>query len=180
MNQKGWMGMVNLMRHAAVGFFLPPSRFTDQMADGAATYLTQLFGPHSSLPASPAELPGYKATVRKFASEAMNIAYVVYPVAGKWVNDEWVPDPLVMTAQMFPPTAGMGYPSDGSIWVADYGNANQVHQINPTTGKIATYPVPATIQGSKAPCIAEAIRAIEVGPTVRRGLPSRVATELEA
>ncbi|HVB33393.1 MAG TPA: carboxypeptidase regulatory-like domain-containing protein [Patescibacteria group bacterium] len=156
-NKQGWLGMVNFMRNVAVPDFLPSSRFTDQMADQAATYLTQLFGPNSTLPASPADLAGYQATVRKLSPEAMNIVYVVYPVAGKWENDNWVPDPLVMNSQMYPPTAGMGYPSDGSIWVADYGSANRVERVNATTGKVTTYPVPCT-------AAEKSIHAIEVGP----------------
>ncbi|HVB33392.1 MAG TPA: carboxypeptidase regulatory-like domain-containing protein [Patescibacteria group bacterium] len=163
LNEQGWLGMVNFMRNAAVPYFLTPSRINDQMADSVATYLTQLFGPHSSLSSSPADLPRYQATVRKFSPEAMNIVYVVYPVLGKWVNNKWVPDPLEWPAQMYPPTAGMGYPSDGSIWVADFGNSNQVHQINPTTGKLTTYPVPPAGEKLK-PCSSDAIHAIEVGP----------------
>ncbi|HVB34950.1 MAG TPA: carboxypeptidase regulatory-like domain-containing protein [Patescibacteria group bacterium] len=169
-NYQGWLGLVNFMRNVAMPYFLPPSRFTNQMTNQAATYLTQLFGPNSSLPASPAELAGYQATVRKFSPEAMNIVYVVYPVAGNWVNDKWVMNPLIMTSQMYPPTAGMGYPSDGSIWVAEHGNANRVVRINPTTGKMTTYAVPPDVK-NLPPCEANGIReevdgihAIEAGP----------------
>ena len=57
-------------------------RLTDQQADDIATYLTSLFGADSVLPKSPAEMPGYKDTVRPFSSEAMNIAYVEYDMPG--------------------------------------------------------------------------------------------------
>ena len=146
LNYQGWMGMVNYMRRDAASFFLVPPIFTDQNANEAASYLTQVFGVDSNLPASPADLPGYQATVRKFSDEAMNFVYVVYPLA----------DPTWLSFQMYPPTAANGLPSNGSIWVADYGNANRVVGIDPKTGKNTTY---------MAPCPHPAgIHAIEVGP----------------
>ncbi|HVB33095.1 MAG TPA: carboxypeptidase regulatory-like domain-containing protein [Patescibacteria group bacterium] len=166
LNKQGWQVWGHFMVDVANPFFLGPNGLTlsDQTIDQATTYLAQIFGPHSDLPASPADLPNYQATVRPFSPEAMNIVYVVYPVDGKWVNDRWVPDPLMMTAQTYPPTTGMGYPPGGSVWAADIGNANQVHQINPVTGRVTTYKVPVRIKNSNYPCTAEGIHAIEVGP----------------
>ncbi|HVB34112.1 MAG TPA: carboxypeptidase regulatory-like domain-containing protein [Patescibacteria group bacterium] len=146
LNYQDWLGMVNYMRFDVVPEFLSPKRFTNQMADEAATYLSTVFGLDSTLPASPADLPGYEATVLKFSNQAMNIVYVVYPT----------PDSTWLDFQMYPPTA-KGYPSDGSIWTADFGNANKVDQINPKNGEAKEYhtvtcPGPANIH------------AIEVGP----------------
>jgi streptogramin lyase len=141
-DKTGWMGMVNFMHNAAVPYFIGPFGvfpFTNQMSDQAATYLTQVFGLNSTIPASPADLPGYKGTVRSFSNEAMNIVYVVYPM----------PDPYWLPFQVYPPT-------DGSIWVADYGNANRVDRVNPTTGKTEVYPVPCPSAGG--------IHSAEVGP----------------
>ena len=142
LDKSGWTDLVNLMRHDAVPYFIGPNGafpFTDQMADQAATYLNQVFGMDSSLAASPADLPAYKDTVRSFSSEAMNIVYVVYPAPNKY----WLP------FQVYPPT-------DGSIWVANYGNANQVDRINPETGKAESYHVPCPH--------ASGTHAVEVGP----------------
>ena len=49
---------------------------TDQEAGDIASYLTKLFGPESVLPKSPADMPGYKDTVRPVSSDALNIVYV--------------------------------------------------------------------------------------------------------
>ncbi|HVB32867.1 MAG TPA: carboxypeptidase regulatory-like domain-containing protein [Patescibacteria group bacterium] len=147
LNQQGWLGMVNYMRQDAVPYFIGPGGlpFSDQMASQAADYLTQVFGLNSTTPPSPADLPGYAATVRKFANEAMNIVYVSYPTP----DANWLP------FQVYPPTA-KGFYSDGSIWVANYGNANQVDRIDPATGKTQVYNVPCPS--------AAGIHAIEVGP----------------
>ena len=142
LDKSGWMDLVNFMRNDAVPYFIGPNGafpFTDQMADQAATYLTQVFGPDSTVPGSPADLPGYKATERSYSNDAMNIVYVVYPTPGK----NWLP------FQVYPPT-------DGSIWVADYGNANQVDRINPETGKADVYTVPCPH--------ASGTHAVEIGP----------------
>lgn len=142
LDKSGWTDLVNLMRHDAVPYFIGPNGafpFTDQMADQAATFLTQVFGEDSTLPKSPADLPAYKDTVRSYSNDAMNIVYVVYPMPNKY----WLP------FQVYPPT-------DGSIWVADYGNANQVERVNPETGKAESYAVPCTH--------ASGTHAVEVGP----------------
>ena len=77
-DEDGWRDRVNYMRATME---LSP-RFTDQTADDIVTYLTSTFGPDSTKPKSPADLPEYKDTVRTFSDEAMNIVYVEYDVAG--------------------------------------------------------------------------------------------------
>ena len=142
LDKTGWLDLVNFMRHDAVPYFIGPNGafpFTDQMADQAATYLTQVFGQDSTLPKSPADFPAYQDTLRSYSNDAMNIVYVVYPMPNKY----WLP------FQVYPPT-------DGSIWVADYGNANQLQRVNPETGKAKTYAVPCTH--------ASGTHAVEVGP----------------
>jgi mono/diheme cytochrome c family protein len=76
---EGWKDRVEYMR-TAMHFSL--YRITDQDADDIASYLTSLFGPDSVLPKSPADLPDYKATVRPFSNDAMNIVYVEYDMPG--------------------------------------------------------------------------------------------------
>jgi streptogramin lyase len=142
LDKDGWLNLVNFMRNDAVPYFIGPygaNPFNDQMADQAASYLTQVFGPDTTNPKSPADLPGYAKTVRPFSNDAMNIVYVIYSVPNKY----WLP------FQVYPPT-------DGSIWVADYGNANLVERINPETGKVDDYKVPCTH--------ASGTHAVEPGP----------------
>ncbi len=61
----GWKDRVQYMRDA-MSFSLS-WRFTDQNANDLATYLDNAFGAEATLPRSPADLPGYKDTVLKFA-----------------------------------------------------------------------------------------------------------------
>ncbi|HVB32866.1 MAG TPA: carboxypeptidase regulatory-like domain-containing protein [Patescibacteria group bacterium] len=148
LNFQGWLGMVNYMRQDVVPYSIGPNGsfpFTNKLADEAANYLASIFGPNSSLPASPADMPAYKSTVRKFSNQAMNIVYVVYPMA----DSTW------LDFQLYPPTVE-GFPSDGYIWVANFGNANRVNRVNPKTNHDTTYMVPCPS--------AAGIHAIEVGP----------------
>ncbi|HVB33091.1 MAG TPA: carboxypeptidase regulatory-like domain-containing protein [Patescibacteria group bacterium] len=159
LNYQGWMGMVNYMRYDAADFVFGPkglAPMSNQMAGSIAGYLTQVFGLNSTLPASPSALPGYKATVRKFTNQAMNIVYVVYPLT----DSTWCP------FQAYPPTIQKGFYSDGYIWAGDYVNANRVIRVNPKTGQNTTYMVPTTGKNLAYPltCVSEAIHAIEVGP----------------
>ncbi|HVB34975.1 MAG TPA: carboxypeptidase regulatory-like domain-containing protein [Patescibacteria group bacterium] len=149
LDHQGWLGLVNYMRQDAVPYFIGPYGafpFTNQTANEAADYLNQVFGLNSTTPASPADLPGYGATVRKFGNQAMNIVYVVYPLT----------DPTWLSFQVYPPTIQKGLSSDGSIWVGDYGNANRVVRVNPETGENTTYNVPCPS--------AAGIHSAEVGP----------------
>ena len=75
----GWKDRVEYMRTA---MHFSSDHLTDQDADDIASYLTSLFGPDSVLPKSPADMPGYKDTVRPFSSDAMNIVYVEYDMPG--------------------------------------------------------------------------------------------------
>jgi streptogramin lyase len=144
LDHQGWLSIVNFMLDDVNPYFnLRP--FTNQERNLVASYLTQVFGPDSDLPRSPAELPGYKATVRKFSNQAMNIVYVVYSM----------PDPNWLPFQMYPPSAE-GFSGDGNIWVGDYGNANRVDRINPVTGEAQVYRVSCPHPAG--------IHAIEVGP----------------
>ncbi|HVB34976.1 MAG TPA: carboxypeptidase regulatory-like domain-containing protein [Patescibacteria group bacterium] len=149
LNYQGWMGLINYMRFDAASYGVGPDGIfpmTNQQAGRLAGYLTQIFGLNSTLPASPADLAGYKATVRKFSKQAMNMVYVVYPLE----DSTWCP------FQVYPPSIQKGFYADGYIWVADYANANRVIRINPKTGKNTAY---------MAPCShAAGIHAIEVGP----------------
>src|SRR6202790_3865145 len=74
----GGKNRIAFMREAMhFSVFLGP-HFSDQDAADVASYLTSLFGPDSALPKSPADMPGYKETLRPFSSDAMNIVYIEY------------------------------------------------------------------------------------------------------
>jgi len=160
LNYQGWMGMVNYMRFDAADYALGPQGIpvplSNQMAGQIAGYLSQVFGVNNHVPPSPADLPGYAATVRKFTNQAMNIVYVVYPLQ----DSTWCP------FQAYPPTIQKGFYADGYAWAADYANGNRVVSIDPKTGKNTTYLVPTSGPNLKYPlaCKGEGIHAIEVGP----------------
>ncbi len=75
----GWKDRVAYMRTAMhFSVFLGPHLSDRRRADTIASYLTQIFGPDSTLPKSPADMPEYKATMKSFSGDAMNVVYVEY------------------------------------------------------------------------------------------------------
>jgi len=122
-DEDGWRDRVNYMRDA-MGFQLS-QRFTDEKADEVISYLNTVFGTDSTVPRSPAELPAYKATVRPFADDAMNIVYVEYDVSGsKGLPWSAAPD------------------KDGNLWIPFYGRGNEVARLNPKTAEVTRFPLP--------------------------------------
>ena len=100
-------------------------RFNDQTEDDVVTYLTSTFGPDSTKPKSPADLPGYKDTVRTFSDDAMNIVYVEYDVA---------------TSPGLPWSANPD--KEGNLWMPYYGDGNKVGRLNPKTGEVTFFSLP--------------------------------------
>jgi virginiamycin B lyase len=118
----GWRDRVEFMRtamHSALAYI------TDQNADDLASYLTELFGPESVLPKSPADLPQYKDTVRSFSSDAMNIVYVEYDMPG----------PSRMPFSAAPD-------KDGYLWIPNSGRANKITRLDPKTGEMTDFTAP--------------------------------------
>ena len=125
-DEDGWRGRVAYMREVVSYAFNPQRGFDDQKAEDIVSYLTHTFGEGSTaLPPSPADVPGYQATVRPISDEALNIVYVVYDMPG----------PSRMSWSALPD-------KDGKVWIAEYGPANKIAHLDPTTGEIAEYPVP--------------------------------------
>jgi virginiamycin B lyase len=121
----GWKDRIAFMREAMhFSIFLGP-HFSDQDAADVASYLTSLFGPDSVLPKSPADLPGYKETLRPFSSDAMNIVYVEYDMPG----------PSRMPFSAAPD-------KDGNLWIPDFGVANKITRLDPKTGEMRDFSVP--------------------------------------
>ena len=88
--------------------YILASRINDQDAADLSTYLTSLFGPSSTLPKSPADLPGYKATLRPISKDALNIVYVEYEMPG----------PSRMPFSAAPD-------KNGILWIPNFGAANK-------------------------------------------------------
>jgi virginiamycin B lyase len=121
----GWADRVAFMRQAMhFSIFLGP-HFSDQDAADVGSYLTSLFGPDSVLPKSPADMPGYQETVRRFSSEAMDIVYVEYEMPG----------PSRMPFSAAPD-------KDGYLWIPDFGVANKITRLDPKSGEMQDFQVP--------------------------------------
>jgi virginiamycin B lyase len=118
----GWKDRVEYMR-TAMHFSL--YHLSDKDADDVAAYLTSLFGPDSVLPKSPADMPGYKDTVRPFSSDTMNIVYVEYDMPG----------PSRMPFSAAPD-------KNGDLWIPNFGVANKITRLDPKTGEMTDFPVP--------------------------------------
>jgi virginiamycin B lyase len=97
---------------------------TDKQADEAVSYLTAMFNPDSTLPRSPADMPGYKDLAQHFPPEALNMVYVEYDTGPGRFPWDCNPD------------------KDGNIWVPYYSQVNTVARLNPKTGEFKEYPLP--------------------------------------
>jgi virginiamycin B lyase len=95
--------------------------------DGAVltNYLDDAFGAESKLPKSPADLPGYKATVRPVSDDALKITYVEYEMPG--------PNRMPFSAAP---------DKDGKLWIPDMGSANTIGWLDPKTGAIQEFTAP--------------------------------------
>jgi streptogramin lyase len=121
-DQEGWRDRVQYMRTAE---HYALSNITDQNADDLAAYLARLFGPTSVLPKSPADMPGYKDTLRSFSSQAMNIVYVEYDMPG----------PSRMPFSATPD-------KDGYLWIPNSGPSNKITRLDPRTGEMIDFTAP--------------------------------------
>jgi virginiamycin B lyase len=123
-DEDGWKDRVAYMRDVE-HYFLTPG-VNDEMAGRIAAYINSEFGQDSTLTKSPADLPGYKDLVRTYGDDAMKIVYVEYDLPGP-NRMPWNADP----------------DKNGNIWMPYYGPANKIGRLNPRTGHVDEYPVPA-------------------------------------
>jgi len=122
-DEEGWTTAVNFMRetmHARLA-----NHISDQDGATLISYLNSTFGADSKVPKSPADLSGYKATVRPFSEEAMAITYVEYEMPG----------PTRMPFSAAPD-------KNGKVWIPDFGRANRIGLLDPETGAIQEFMVP--------------------------------------
>jgi virginiamycin B lyase len=122
-DRDGWKQAVNYMletRHPRLGNHV-------NAEDGAvlADYLDDAFGVEAKLPKSPADLPGYKATVRPVSDAALKITYVEYEMPG--------PNRMPFSAAP---------DKDGKLWIPDMGSVNTIGWLDPKTGAIQEFTAP--------------------------------------
>jgi virginiamycin B lyase len=126
----GWRDRIAFMRDAMhFSIFLGPN-LSEPEAEEIADYLNSLFGPDSTLPKSPADMPGYAKTLRPFSREAMNIVYVEYDM----------PAPSRMPFSAAPD-------KNGYLWIPDFGLANKITRLDPKTGEMKDFSIPFTGTG---------------------------------
>jgi virginiamycin B lyase len=125
-DESGWRDRVNYMVTTMHFFIGGVGRFTDQNQDEVVSYLNSAFGPESTLPRSPAELPKYQELkLGPFSDEAMKIVYVEYDLPG--------PNRMPWSAS---PDA------HGNFWMPYYGAANKIGRLDPNTGEVQEFPAP--------------------------------------
>jgi virginiamycin B lyase len=120
---EGWTTAVNFMRetrHARLA-----NHVNDQQAAVLISYLNDAFGLDSKLPKSPADMPGYKETVRPVSDEALKIAYVEYDMPG--------PNRMPFSAAP---------DKDGKLWIPDMGSENHIGMLDPKTGVVQEFTAP--------------------------------------
>jgi virginiamycin B lyase len=119
----GWLRAVNFMR-AAMHPRLASSLTNEEAAEITA-YLNSTFGVDSKLPKSPADMPGFKDTVRTLSDESLQIVYVDYDLPG--------PNRMPFS----------GTPDkDGKIWIPEFGRANRIARLDPGTGEVQEFVTP--------------------------------------
>jgi virginiamycin B lyase len=119
----GWKQAVNFMletRHARLG-----NHINDEDAATLTNYLNDAFGADAKLAKSPAELAGYRATVRPVSDEALKITYVEYDMPG--------PNRMPFSAAP---------DKDGKLWIPDMGSVNTIGRLDPQTGAIQEFTAP--------------------------------------
>jgi len=123
-NEDGWRTRVKYMRDVIMAG--EGGGLSDEKVEDFVSYLTTAFGPNSPKPASPEDMPEYKALVRPFSDEAMKIVYVEYDFAGSKGLGPWsaVED------------------KNGMFWIPYYGRGNEVVRLNPNTGELTRFPLP--------------------------------------
>jgi virginiamycin B lyase len=122
-DEEGWRDRINYMRQSMA--FQLSERINDEKANELVSYLNSTFGQDSTVPRSPADMTGYKDTVRPFSDEAMNIVYVEYDVSGS-KGLPWSASP----------------DKDGNFWMPYYGRGNEVARLNPNTGEVKHFSLP--------------------------------------
>ena len=119
----GWTQVVNYMlttRHARLG-----NHFNDEDAAVLTNYLNDAFGAEAKLPKTPADMAGYKATLRPVSDDGLKINYVEYEMPG--------PNRMPFSATP---------DKDGKLWIPNMGSVNTLGHLDPATGAIQEFTAP--------------------------------------
>jgi virginiamycin B lyase len=104
---------------------------TERDVELIAYYITQLFGPDSTIEKSPADrlgqdlALGYKETLRRFSGDSLNIVFVEYDV----------PPPGRFPVSAVPD-------NNDNVWIANGGASNQITRLQANQGSLADFSVP--------------------------------------
>jgi virginiamycin B lyase len=124
-DESGWRDRVNFMVTSMHFFIGGVGRFSDQDQDSVVSYLTSTFGPDSTKPKSPADLPKYAELKQTFPEEAMKIVYTEYELPG--------PNRMPWSAAP---------DKTGHFWMPYYGDNNKIGRLDPKTGKVDEFQAP--------------------------------------
>jgi virginiamycin B lyase len=119
-DRDGWLSAIDVMRQVGAADIRP------EVADQVAGYLETVYGPDSSTPQSPAQLPKYQEVKQErdyFGDDALNIVYVDYQLTGE-PKDR--------------PGSGK-QDKDGNIWMEMGGGLSK---LNPETAELHTWRLP--------------------------------------
>ncbi len=119
-DQDGWKDEIEIMRQTGVANIKP------DVTETVTKYLATAFGPNSSTPQSPADLPAYQQVKQEhdsFSDDALNIEYVDYELTG---------DPRDR-----PGTAKQD--KNGYLWTEMSGGTSR---LDPATGEVKTWRLP--------------------------------------
>ena len=123
-DEDGWRDRVHYMKNA-MHFFLQ-ERITQDKEDALVSFLSSTFGPNSTKPASPADLPQYEQVKQgPYSDEAMKIVYVEYELPG--------PNRMPWSAVQ---------DKDGNYWIPYNGDANKIARLNAKTAQVEEFTVP--------------------------------------
>ena len=119
-DRDAWLAAIERMRQVGVADIKP------DVTSEVAEYLDKVFGPDTTVPESPAQLPQYQKVKQErdyFTDEALNIVYVDYQLTGEPKD-----------------RPGTGKPDkDGNIWVEMGGGLSK---LDPATGEVHTWRLP--------------------------------------
>ena len=124
-DEDGWQDRVSYMRDIVHFSLANGGHFTDEKASDVVSYLSNVFGPNSTLPKSPEQLPEYHETLRPLSNEGKNIVYVEYDLPGM---------------NRLPFSAAPD--KNGYLWVPNFGPANKITRVDPRTGEFRDFPTP--------------------------------------
>jgi virginiamycin B lyase len=126
LDESGWRDRVNYMLTSLHYFIAGRGHFSDENKEDVISYLTSTFGPDSTLPKSPADIPKYQDVKHgPFDDEAMKIVYTEYELPG--------PNRMPWSAAP---------DNNGQFWMPYFGDANKIGVLDPKTGAVQEFEVP--------------------------------------